>query len=783
MYSLKRHKIEINANLESKIENFSFVQRYRVISKSQDVKNIIDKLVLEIAESESKQLGIDMNDSNITIEYWCKNFEGKNTEFNVHFDKNEYVLNEFVKGDNNKLKETDIFPLGTMVLYFDDIKDPLIITNIERNKCVELKPEREAIYHCSNAQPVISYIFPRKYEIFSFNGGIYLHGATSFSKSGKTKLRRRIIAINIWNSSYHKKRLINNNLINDKDSCYLNTKYKLEAGEKVLNNIKYIERDGKNNIIEYTNDKKLITKVLQNRSFREVFKGCDYWLNTNYHENIYSIAYSMKTPYSYDKDFNFHLITVSSDISHPGYKDFIETVKYNKIPHTVLGLDVEWRGTNMEGPGGGQKINLLKEELSKWSEEKLSTTIVLFTDSYDVLILGNIEEIKKKYYEAMQLYKQMNSVLFAAEVDCWPNKNLSKYYRNHFDSSYLYLNSGCFIGVGSNVYSLIKDSNVKDYEDDQLYYTKQYLNVCHKKTISIDYMCRLFQTLNNSLCNINICSKGIFNVALSCRPLILHGNGDKDIKEKLRFIWNILKNRINKVKYKNHSYLIFHPLYQIEELKIFCYIITLKRSVKRRELMEKKIKRNTGIVNYEYYYGVDGNTDLNSYRFKVSEETSMLVGEIGCFLSHYNLWLELKNKSDNYFLILEDDNTFYLNFNYYMNKLLTDYLPMLEEYDVIKCDNFIHANKSYYEPINNDMKLVKRSINFNSYVITKKGINKMIESDCLNNLGPVDVIINKYLNVATFKYAISDQEPRPFIKSEIEGSSVFNDFQKKQTNL
>ena len=185
MYSLKRHKIEINANLESKIENFSFVQGYRVISKSQDVKNIIDKLVLEIAESESKQLGIDMNDSNITIEYWCKNFEGKKAEFNVHFDKNEYVLNEFVKGDNNKLKETDIFPLGTMVLYFDDIKDPLIITNIERNKCVELKPEREAIYHCSNAQPVISYIFPRKYEVFSFNGGIYLHGATSFSKVGR----------------------------------------------------------------------------------------------------------------------------------------------------------------------------------------------------------------------------------------------------------------------------------------------------------------------------------------------------------------------------------------------------------------------------------------------------------------------------------------------------------------------------------------------------------------------------------------------------------------------
>ena len=53
MYSLKRHKIEINDKLLSKIENFSFKRGFRIISKSQDVKNIMDKLVLELAEAES----------------------------------------------------------------------------------------------------------------------------------------------------------------------------------------------------------------------------------------------------------------------------------------------------------------------------------------------------------------------------------------------------------------------------------------------------------------------------------------------------------------------------------------------------------------------------------------------------------------------------------------------------------------------------------------------------------------------------------------------------------
>ena len=776
MYSLSRCKIKINNNLALKLEDFSFDQGFRVISKNETTKNIIDRLVMEIAEIGSKKVGVDLNESNISIEYWCKHFIGKNAPHNLHYDKNEEVINNLLNL-NYKLLDTELYPLCTMVYYFDDVKDPFIITNLEKNNNLQIDTvQGTEIYPCPNDQPVISYIFPRKNELVIFQGGKFLHGSTFFSQEYNGENHRRIIAINIWSSSYHKNRLLNSALINDKDTYYLNSNFKLEKDEKVIEKVNFMEL---NNIVKYTNDKNMISKILQNRTFKDTFETTEFNLANDFQDNIYSLAYSLASPFTLNKEFDFHLITVSSDEEHPGYKDFIETVKTNNIPHTVLGLNVEWKGTNMEGPGGGQKINLLKGELSSWNKDKLLSTIVLFTDSYDVLVFGNAEEIKRKYFSTIKKYNQINTVLFAAETMCWPVENLSKYYKNHFNSSYLYLNSGSFIGTGNNIYSLINDSQIADWEDDQLYYTQKFLNVNFKRTISIDYTCRLFQTLNNSLSNINFCSKGLHNMAHNSRPLILHGNGDKEVKEKLRFLYNCFKKGFNKIKYKNHSYLTFQPLYEIHKLNVSCYIITLKKNVKRRELMKKKIKRNTGIVNYKYYYGVDGLTDLNSYQFKVKKDTNMLVGEIGCFLSHYNLWLELSNKTDDYFLILEDDNTFYYNFNYYMNRLLTEYLDLLEEYDIIKCDNRIHAAKSFYLPINKDINKVNASYNSNCYIITKRGINKIINSDCINNIGPIDIIMTEYLNVATFKYAISDQEPTNFIKSEINETPCFNNYLKK----
>lgn len=74
----------------------------------------------------------------------------------------------------------------------------------------------------------------------------------------------------------------------------------------------------------------------------------------------------------------------------------------------------------MKRPGGGWKVNLLKSALRQYKtdEEK----IVLFTDAYDVIFLGQLGEIVRRFKGTGA------RVLFGAEPYCWPNVELAPQY-------------------------------------------------------------------------------------------------------------------------------------------------------------------------------------------------------------------------------------------------------------------------------------------------------------------------------------------------------------------
>lgn len=74
----------------------------------------------------------------------------------------------------------------------------------------------------------------------------------------------------------------------------------------------------------------------------------------------------------------------------------------------------------MRRPGGGWKINLLKTALKHYdgNEEK----IVLFTDAYDVMFVGQLSEIARRFKATGA------KVLFSAEPYCWPNVELAPQY-------------------------------------------------------------------------------------------------------------------------------------------------------------------------------------------------------------------------------------------------------------------------------------------------------------------------------------------------------------------
>lgn len=175
---------------------------------------------------------------------------------------------------------------------------------------------------------------------------------------------------------------------------------------------------------------------------------------------------------SFDK---FILLTVATE-ENDRLKRFRESCEYFGVPYKILGLGDEWTGGKakdgvLQSFGGGQKINLLKKELNSWIS--LKDTIVMFTDSYDVVLLANPVDILRKF-------RDFNTpIVFSAEKTCWPDPSLSDLYPESL-TDYRFLNSGGFIGYADWISRIIEDP-IENYEDDQLYYTKKYLASLEKR--------------------------------------------------------------------------------------------------------------------------------------------------------------------------------------------------------------------------------------------------------------------------------------------------------------
>ena len=56
------------------------------------------------------------------------------------------------------------------------------------------------------------------------------------------------------------------------------------------------------------------------------------------------------------------LVLATGTDMNDGLKRFIKSCKVYGLKHEIMGLGKKWNGGNMaKGPGGGQKVNLLKE--------------------------------------------------------------------------------------------------------------------------------------------------------------------------------------------------------------------------------------------------------------------------------------------------------------------------------------------------------------------------------------------------------------------------------------
>lgn len=199
----------------------------------------------------------------------------------------------------------------------------------------------------------------------------------------------------------------------------------------------------------------------------------------------------------------------------------------------------DWKGGDdiANYPGGGFKVNLLKDDLEQYKDR--DDLIIMFTDSYDVVLLAEADEILEKFrrFDA--------NIVFGAEGFCWPDVSLKDKYPE-IVSGKRFLNSGGFIGFAKDIFAIVNQTDIKDLDDDQLYYTNLYLDkeFRDKHRIKLDHKADIFQNLNGASGEVELAFDDdyprLLNSMYDTKPIVLHGNGPS------KRILNTLTNYIPK---------------------------------------------------------------------------------------------------------------------------------------------------------------------------------------------------------------------------------------------
>ncbi|XP_006001962.1 procollagen-lysine,2-oxoglutarate 5-dioxygenase 2 isoform X2 [Latimeria chalumnae] len=234
---------------------------------------------------------------------------------------------------------------------------------------------------------------------------------------------------------------------------------------------------------------------------------------------------------------NLLVLTVATKETD-GFHRFMQTANYLNYTVKVLGMGEEWKGGEVANAiGGGQKVRLLKEEMSNYADRE--DLIVMFIDSYDVILASGPEELLKKLQQAG------HKVIFAAEGLIWPDKRLAEKYP-HVRSGKRFLNSGGLIGYAPFINRIVQQWELQDNDDDQLFYTKIYLDPLQRESINItlDHKCRIFQNLNGAVEEVLLkFEKGRVrarNSVYDTLPVVIHGNGPTKIQ--LNYLGNYIPN-------------------------------------------------------------------------------------------------------------------------------------------------------------------------------------------------------------------------------------------------
>ena len=217
----------------------------------------------------------------------------------------------------------------------------------------------------------------------------------------------------------------------------------------------------------------------------------------------------------YFRDFETHVLTCGDDESR--MEMLTESTRRLGIKVKNI-LTREWKGSDMKGPGGGQKLN----ELKNYMADLPDNDVVLFTDAFDVFYTRELNAIIGRYLG----YKR--DIVFSAELSLWPDPSL-RFPPSH--TKHRYLNSGTFIGRVGEIKRMLR-WDIADSADDQLYLQKQYLTGNYNAVLDVEGY--IFQTHDPAV----VFQEGmIYNPVSRCYSCIYHGNGGDQAKELLKRLY------------------------------------------------------------------------------------------------------------------------------------------------------------------------------------------------------------------------------------------------------
>ena len=124
--------------------------------------------------------------------------------------------------------------------------------------------------------------------------------------------------------------------------------------------------------------------------------------------------------------------------------------------------------------------------------------------------------------------------------------------------------------------------------------------------------------------------------------------------------------------------------------------------------------------------------ETTGFRYKHYQLTR---GAIGCYLSHVKIWENMLKNNQDIVLIFEDDARPPPNIMFAINKIMLD-VP--KDWDIVLLGKYCHECEEYATYLK-----MKRFILLHSYIISKKGVEKIIGT---NSLFPISQQLDSFLS-------------------------------------